>query len=182
MNYVTRNHVCAGPAVTRLHNAALPMKPAWNSSIDIWCLRDLQKVKRTCPRPQGGKTEKTSSLRAGRARWMKWQLRCLRRTNTSRGFASNDSETSGLRGRARGIFLKTQTPSEPKIDRKRANSQVGTLQRAVKFFSSRVWRVLLAPAWVLADESSAFPVDVASARVFARGRLRFAGCRLHLQV
>lgn len=80
-------------------------------------------------------------------------------------------KTLGLRGRARGIFLKTQTSSQPKIDRKRVNSRARTLQRAVKFFSRRVWRVLVAPAWVLADERPSFPVDAVNPRVVTERRL-----------
>lgn len=77
-------------------------------------------------------------------------------------------KTLGLRGRARGIFLKTQTSYRAQDRQKKSEqAKVRTLQRAVDFFSSRAWRVLMAPAWVLADERPSFTVDAANPHVVA---------------
>lgn len=75
-------------------------------------------------------------------------------------------KTLGLRGRARGIFLKTQTSYRAQDRQKKSEqAKVRTLQRAVNFFSSRAWLVLMAPAWVLADERPSFTVDAVNPHV-----------------
>lgn len=77
-------------------------------------------------------------------------------------------KTLDLRGRARGIFLKTQTSYRAQDRQKKSEqAKVRTLQRAVNFFSSRAWRMLMAPAWVLADERPSFTVDAANPHVVA---------------
>ncbi len=87
------------------------------------------------------------------------------RTNTRRGSASNDRrEDAGPTGSRQRNFPKN-IDFIPAQDRQEKSEQSSAdPPESSEVFSRRVWRVLVAPAWVLADERPSFPVDAANSR------------------